>query len=98
MNLLFIHLTHCFATTGRCFKNLKMIDKRCIKVQLEPILRIHNPKNIRDTMGWKPNFQLLHKFFLELLLNHTKTMDLHKHEFFLERNQQKETQKRMEMF
>jgi hypothetical protein len=35
---------------------------------------------------------------LELLLNHTKTMDLHKHEFFLERNQQKETQKRMEMF
>jgi hypothetical protein len=30
---------------------------------MQPILGIHNPKNIHDTMGWKLNFQLLHQIF-----------------------------------
>jgi hypothetical protein len=51
LNLLFVHIAHYFVIVESCFKNLKEISKRCITIRLQPILGIHNPKNIHDTMG-----------------------------------------------
>ncbi len=51
LNLLFVCIAHYFAIVESCFKNLKEIGKRCITIRLQPILGIHNPKSIHDTMG-----------------------------------------------
>jgi hypothetical protein len=39
---------------------------------MQPIPGIHNPKNIHDTMGWKPNFQLPHQIFCNSCQNTQK--------------------------
>ncbi len=57
-----------FAQVESWFNNLKVFNKCCITFWIHPVLGIHKPKSMHDTMGWKPNFKLSNQSFSSTLL------------------------------
>jgi len=52
-----------FAITKNYFKNLKVFDKRCIIIWLQPVLGIHN---LKDIHGLQALFLVPNYYFLNL--------------------------------
>jgi len=63
-----------FAITKNYFKNLKVFDKRCIIIWLQPVLGIHN---LKDIHGLQALFLVPKLLFFEPSPNHIEIMLSH---------------------